>query len=138
MTPLHFRVWFPTTKTMFDAPADNIALGLNGVLHDTMRDHGHLDDRETAWSIDEPVIVMQSTGLTDKNRKEIFEGDIVEGYTVCGLEAGEVVFGKYVTDNKANEDIMAWCFSCKERYHALDPQCTWEIIGNIHENPDLL
>jgi len=81
---------------------------------------------------------MQSTGLTDRNGVEIFEGDIVKGYTACGWEKGDVVFGKYVTDNKANEDIMAWCFSCKARYHALDPQCDWEVIGNLWQNPELI
>lgn len=92
-----------------------------------------------------PETVGQYTGLRDKNSKEIYEGDIVEA------EAGEIFtvkygehatsewndnweLGFYVKSNSEEEisrdirtDIIFWV-----KYRKL------EVIGNIHDNPELL
>lgn len=75
--------------------------------------------------------VGQYTGLTDKNGVKIFEGDIMEfdayGIHYCGV----------VTIISANASI-----SCGEKAapfldHAIDRYGA-RIIGNIHDNPELL
>lgn len=76
----------------------------------------------------------RSTGLRDKNDITIFEGDIVRHHTGA---TGLVGFGKYVTDNELNEDIYGWIVLLPLRAAALDPQGTWEVIGNVHQNPEL-
>ena len=66
---------------------------------------------------------MQFTGLTDKNGKEIYEGDIVryrDGiYKVDWFENGFYLF----RDVRAKFDIW-WVDT--------------EVVGNIYENPELL
>jgi len=78
---------------------------------------------------------MQSTGIKDKNGKEIFEGDVVKAYE----GTYEVVWPeKYITGD--NEDIKAWCLNRTDNMtglRGLDVQSTYEIIGNIYENPEL-
>jgi len=78
------------------------------------------------------VIIMQYTGLKDKNGKEIYEGDIV----------------KYQYDEgdgfRWNTEIITWMdnltgwFPIVVGYHSGFSMKDLEIIGNIYENPELL
>ncbi|EAC4715180.1 TPA: hypothetical protein UPV26_001984 [Listeria monocytogenes] len=78
------------------------------------------------WYSFDDVVLMQYTGLKDKNGKKIFEGDICweehnECYGVVKFEEGKFL---YVWENIA-EDLWEVAASI-------------EIYGNIHENPELL
>lgn len=82
--------------------------------------------------------LMQFTGLFDKNGKEIYEGDIVKvfnkGYMVndnCIVNWGKKSHGwslKCAIDDK-------WI---KVKYYGLGNSKDIEIIGNIHQNKELL
>ena len=84
----------------------------------------------------EPYILMQFTGLTDKNGKEIYEGDIIKDtYT----QVGHTVYIYW------NNGWCQWeCMNVKKNpdlEHIDDAR--WdlhncEVIGNIYENPELL
>lgn len=128
MTPLNFRAWNKIRKTM--------------ILWDEIID-SHDDDllyRILQPTIFNGFIPMQSTGLTDKNGKEIFEGDVVCIPYDDNLR--EVVWPeKYFCDNERNEDLLAWCFDNPNLpLQGIDVQCvsSYEVIGNVWENPDLL
>lgn len=83
----------------------------------------------------DPNTVGQYTGLCDKNGKKIFEGDILKldyigpGRGVQGV--AEVVF-------KYGKFCMPW--GHRKELVPLDgfANTTMEIIGNIHDNPELL
>ncbi len=82
--------------------------------------------------------IMQYTGLKDKNGKEIYEGDIVTypNKKCFGvITFGEYEFGDYDTyQSGCGFYIDSENTSAQGYFH---PPII-EIIGNIHENPELL
>ena len=98
-----------------------------------------------------PETVGQYTGLTDKNGVRIFEGDILRGfeYPFCSNINGEFnyfaeivwfddssAFGIYTFKNpKSNVRGISEGNTDYLEYFNADK---WEVIGNIHDNPELL
>lgn len=87
------------------------------------------------WTIDEEHL-MQSTGLKDKNGKEIFEGDVLAIETYEGVTNLKVFWDEkhalfMFESKKYNEkDLLAELVE--------DNTYPFEIIGNVYENPELL
>lgn len=97
------------------------------------------------------LVVMQSTGLLDKNGKEVFEGDIVK-YMYLNTNPieerkSEVKLMAIGDVNRKIEAYYPFCYSIAGSYKEerreitecfLTPADECEIIGNIYENPELL
>ena len=99
---------------------------------------------------DEHIILMQSTGLFDKNGKEIFEGDVLEIQDIKMI----VRFGSYnyiETSKSGNHTLGIMCdglgfyveclnVAAPDKISPFEPETleAGEIIGNIHGNPELL
>ena len=86
-------------------------------------------------NIDDNGVLMQSTGLKDKNGKEIFEGDIVIAWSqgVKGtFEIKRRIDGLWLL-YPAWKDGQFWYLSPTE-----DGRETIEIIGDIYRNPELV
>lgn len=85
------------------------------------------------WIVNNDLELMQSTGLKDKNGKEIFEGDIVD---YKGRKAVVKWHGSYASFiyrfvDELKERVSEWHPLFLAYYH-------FEIIGNIYENKELL
>lgn len=93
-----------------------------------------------------PETIGQFIGLTDKNDTRIFEGDIVKfkdtsfGYSYIGF----VCFHK-------GSNVIQYKFINQDKFHQIGKTTEWqdmhasgtityeyEVIGNIHDNPELL
>ena len=72
-----------------------------------------------------PETVGQYTGLTDKNGVRIFEGDIVRYED----DIGYVIY---------NGDDARFLVDSPNMYISMDYSNEFEVIGNIHDNPEIL
>ena len=133
-----FRAWDKEEKKMFYF--DNlkyfnnygeVAVGAYNINSDNKEcDYIDVDGGE------EEGLLMQYTGLKDKNGKEIYEGDIVENTLInpqllecyCANEIIGSVGYAFQFRKLPNDTGMTW------RWETTDIQ----IIGNIYENPELL
>lgn len=115
MTPLRFRAWHPEERRMYWVNIDEYM-----TWHEmAQEEHMPMAARKTG--------LMQSTGLKDKNGKEIFEGDVVQ-FTSFGVKRVEVKWGEWSCDCCQYVHGYAFPYAESDR----------EVIGNIYENPDLL
>ncbi len=120
-----YRAWIKSLKRMCDVT--NISFDSKFVDICQQGD----TERCTEMSVEfDEIKLMQSTGLKDKNGKEIFEGDILG--TKDGLLNGVVEY---------RSDLGMWTNSLI-RYNNFERLCNIagdrEIIGNIYENPEIL
>lgn len=91
-------------------------------------DNGDHGNRHTLTREFKDVILMQSTGLKDKNSVEIYCGDAVEWLGHCGIV-------EFVLNNQQTMIIGAPGYITDLDYST---DFNTEVIGNIHENPELL
>lgn len=115
-----YRAWLKKDKEMIDVDE----------IHFNNSELDYIGDAITWMCKKNDFVLMQSTGLTDKNGKEIFEGDIVDSED--GILSGVVEF---------RPDLGMWTNSLL-RYNNFERLCcianSREIIGNIWENGELL
>ncbi len=95
----------------------------------------------------DPSTVGQYTGLTDKNGKKIFEGDIVKTHYANTSKADfieQVVFhnGKFCSLYRLSEHGTMWADLTDGVAHLPQDKTVYmewcEVIGNIYDHPELL
>ena len=133
MTP-RYRAWIKTEKRMFFSD-DILAIDYENeeiVTQQVYFENGLPDDRDIYCYNPDEIELMQSTGLKDKNGKEVFIGDIVKCTRGCPHEVylekeygGTYIGGMPAIYLKGLLSGYAWTED-------------EEIIGNIYENPELL
>lgn len=134
-----YRAWDKIHKTMYEADdIMSIDFEKKEICVQTIYfEQGLPDSRDLDYYDFDDIVLMQSTGMRDKNDREIFEGDIVKVTdgdertnfpdggigTICGLDE---IFMWYI-DGQVHNGL----FDISQEYYI-------EVIGNIYENQELL
>ena len=130
-----FRAWDKVTNKYY--VVSTLEYADNGELCEVWLADIPITETNDACRNPKDVILEQYTGLKDKNDKEIAVGDIVKARWLRAKNArlntrGEVKFGGgwfYIYDDPDGQDRLgAPIHNCYQL----------EIVGNIHENPELL
>lgn len=77
-----------------------------------------------------PETVGQYTGLTDKNGKKIFEGDIIKIYLYDDIRLANYEIGNI----KYDETKARYIFCTEDGCYSIDNSNEYEVIGNIHDD----
>lgn len=106
----------------------------------------HINDEKRIWYHYIPkdrIILMQYTGMKDTNDREIYEGDIVEGriHVVAWSELRHDYYDKWVDVEPTvvkfrNFGISPFAYYIIKYVDVLEFDI--RVIGNIHENPELV
>lgn len=109
-----FKAWDKIDKVIREVTAIDWSLDLVEFMHGAI---------ERSF---ENVILMQSTDLKDKSGREIFEGDILRDDLYDEFGKVEIDEGRFIflTETTCND--------------LFEVTASFEIIGNIYENPELL
>jgi len=132
MREIKFRWWLPEYKQMYYPKF--IENGISYMINAADGQLAVADNkyRGSNYTISAHSNLMQFTGLTDKNGKEIYEGDIVLAFNQkpfveaikkkCVFKNASFVFEQHHLDSATRTLASSDC----------------EVIGNIYENPTLL
>ena len=145
MREIKFKAWNKEEKFMFDVFGFDV-----NVVRGWLR-----TDKEKIKNAIPPhrrdCVLMQYTGLKDKNGREIYEGDILrfddtgeEGYEykegIDFVNVATVVWksGRFELDKfgNTNSAVVEEMNGCHEDFFLNFERS--EVIGNIHEHPSLL
>ena len=155
MNETKFRAWYKEKNKMFDVAK----LDFWGGTDEATCDLASRDEELFDIYLYE-IELMQFSGLKDKNGKEIFRGDIVrkyvhlfedhyDGYTLGFIDSDTTFEGYiygvvtyvpsrgYVIKKKLIEDCIEGGKEKQKGWSQIICRRT-EVIGNIHENPELL
>jgi len=125
MRKIKFRAWCKPEKAMFDvvllewsaATSDEFSRMLLISSNNPYTVHQiHRNDS----AIDTDYVLLQFTGLLDKNGREVYEGDIVQFQT---FDAQGIVTYTAPHFHASGHEIRGY---------------EYEVIGNIYENPELV
>ncbi len=127
MREIKFRAWDKQFKKMSPVKELNLSNGVCIIFNDP-------NPGRFLGSFE----IMQYTGLLDKNGKEIYEGDILLYEGDSCKHCGKPIYGEHKPYR------VEWCdygWDAINKENSISPTC-WQkeikIIGNVHENPELL
>lgn len=148
MREIKFRAW--------DSKNDIMVYQDEEGIFDFKKNGDRVRSVQDLWSITthfyKDIIPMQFTGLLDKNRKEIYEGDILQRIGRMDIFQGtaddipganpititEEVVELKVCSNEFGSATFGYSINTQRTYSERTKPATYEIIGNKFENPELL
>lgn len=142
MREIKFRAWDKKSKKMRQVTEIVFNTGFylepddNTVKLIWVKGQDIIENKEIQLKRENDFILMQYTGLKDKDGKEIYEGDYIEYET-----EGEI-YGKGIVkySEKYAQYVLVGTGTAKDEFEPLGDYNmeVYEVRGNIYDNPELL
>jgi uncharacterized phage protein (TIGR01671 family) len=143
MRKIKFRAWEKSVRGLdargmmwqSDETFKDYVVGFDGSVYEKFVDSFAGQSFENYRDVSDRFILMQYTGLKDKNGREIYEGDIVRymlgGDWIVGDVRYDADSARYV--KRAEKAGSSWDYKDLASYAS-----STQVIGNIYEDPELL
>lgn len=129
-----FRVWDKQNEQYVDS-ADMLYIEPSGEITYGCYD-GDIEDMY--YYEQDDVVIEQCTGLKDKNGKLIYDNDLIMiGNKLYRVAIDDFGCRTVILDNNPFKEVIEWSDIVKI-YYFHNRVDEIEVIGNIHENPELL
>ena len=134
---IKFRVWDKVNERMLNIETLCLSFSPNGVLTSIYTYGPDFSNDPEVIGHDEPdlddVIIEQYTGLDDKNGKPIYEGDVIKSnYKYAQPKVSQIII------ENGNSYILGEDLATGNEMLVSDHISEIKVIGNVHENPELL
>jgi uncharacterized phage protein (TIGR01671 family) len=136
MREIKFRAWHKAEKKMYGNPENTCWVEMLRVSGEAGFDECDVDlttenGEGQSVSFDE-VVLMQYTGLKDKNGKEIYEGDIIKLYP-SDKSGVQILWDEHIAGFGFGNQTMADHLNFRKL-----AAINYEVIGNTYSSPELL
>lgn len=141
----HFRAFNKKTKQMCHV----LLICFVNKYVDVLPDENLEGGSQESWSFDE-IVLMASTGIKDKNGREIWDGDILEFADKWEWYKTKYGIKMYFATPEERTKLMAQ-YDAEPMHHSVvelpgswdlllstEIQTYWRVIGNIHRHPEKL
>lgn len=128
-----YRAWNKATKEMYEVDdIMSIDFGKSEISVKTL-----FFERTNYYNFND-IVLMQSTGLRDKNDREIFEGDVVTDGHTAGDIKNHPTLGFYMVDDNGTERWFSDNATIEDFEEDVETaHRILEVLGNIYTNPEL-
>lgn len=132
---IKFRAWDTVNRKMYVSELESIAFAKNGKPANVSIS-GFSKSLMVIGEVPQ-IILLQFTGLMDKNGKEIYEGDVVryEDDTKIAVVEIHPIYGLVLRMDNKNPTPT---YELHDVIHNAAFFAGFEVIGNIYENPELI
>ncbi|MGH0422145.1 YopX family protein [Bacillus cytotoxicus] len=134
MRAIKFRTWDKKYHMLEYDDSPDLLIGMDGKVYQK-EERYYAGTTYVEYEVANHYEIMQYTGLKDKNGKEIYEGDILR--ITSNFELRKDVQNQVVEYREGYFHTFEWTLFELLR-NRKDKKQTFEVIGNIYENPELL
>ena len=135
MRKIKFRAWLKDAKEIIEVEdiqfKDDKKYQIDNIKLQPKKNQSLIINTKSARRTEDKIELMEYIGMEDDNGKEIYEGDIVK------VKSG-MAYDNYSLIGVITFSCGSFYINDKPIYELVNDNCSFNVIGNIFENSELL